>query len=115
MRTTRLMLTLKMEAVEFLEQSGNVRKTTRKFGFQPWQIQKLREISSNQGRARKNHQKLTAHSGTFLENPNLEESLYDLAMENRLAEHSTSSIDDTDKDISPNPKFQNGTKITLRN
>ena len=43
MRTTKLTLTLKIEAVEFLEQCGNVRKTAGKFRVQPCQIRKWRQ------------------------------------------------------------------------
>ena len=43
MRTTKLTLTLKMEAVEFIEQCGNVRETPRKLKVQPYQIRKWRE------------------------------------------------------------------------
>ena len=74
MRTTKLTLSLKVEAVEFIEQCGNVRKTARKFKVQPCQIRKSREnyfkIKEEQ---EKNPRKLTVDTGTSVENPNLEE------------------------------------------
>ena len=41
----------------------------------------------NQARAGKNLQQSTVLSETSVENPNLEDSLYDLVMESRFAEH----------------------------
>ena len=43
MRATKLTLTLKMEALEFIEQCGNVRETARKLKVQPYQVRKWRE------------------------------------------------------------------------
>ena len=115
MRTTKLILTLKVEAVEFLEQCGNVRKIARKFKVQPCQIRKWREnylkIKEEQ---EKSTRKLTVLSGSAVENPNLEESVYDWVMENKFAEHSISTTDIIDKAISL-PNFKNGNKTTLRN
>ena len=116
MRTTKLTLTLKMEAVEFLEQCENIRKTARKFKGRPCRIRKWPEnylkIKEDQ---EKNPRKLTVHSGTSVENPNLAESSYDWVMENRFSDLSTSTTDIIDKAVSLDPNFKNGNEITLRN
>ena len=67
-----------MEAVEFLEQCGNMRKTPRKFGVQPRQIRKCGENSLKiRVVQEKNPRNLKIQYGTSAENPNLVESLYD--------------------------------------
>ena len=50
-----------------------------------------------------------------MENPNLEESLYDWVMETRFAVNYISSTDIIDKAISLDPNFKNSYEITLRN
>ena len=70
-----------MEAVEFLEQCENVRKTTRKFGVEPCQIRECREnYLKIKERQEKKPRNLKMQSGTSVENPNLVESLYHWVM-----------------------------------
>ena len=73
------------------------------------------KLCKNQGRPGKKYSKLNGRSGTSLENPYLEEPLYDWVIENRLAEHSISNSANILKAIYLDPEFKNGNEITLRN
>ena len=75
-----------MEAVKFIEQCETQEKWKKIWGSTMSKLKMRRKLFENERRARENLRKLAVHSGTFVENPNLEDSLYGWITESRFAE-----------------------------
>ena len=109
MRNNRTTLVKKLEIVDEAERSGNVSATARSYGVQPSQIRRWRKnYQIIKEFAEKSPKRVTIHPGRKLDNPNLENMVFDWIMEQRKAELAVSTGDVIDKAVSIDPEFMEG-------
>lgn len=110
----------KLEIINDVNETGNVRETARKYSkygsnIQPCQIRKWRkQEAALREKLQKNPKALTLHSGPTVQNPNVEQVVYDWIMAQRESEVAVSTTNIIAKACSLDPMFKDGCQKKLR-
>lgn len=106
-RHSKISMRTNWAAVKRALETGNNRKTAGEFNVDPAKIIRWLQMKDKiENLAKKSPEKRTVHAGPKLKNPNLEDSAYGWAREQRFSEIVLSTMDIIIKSVSLNPKFK---------